>query len=155
MKQLVVIAALASMGLGADAQGEAGWELKLPERVELVAGASSPLAISITVDRGLTISKDAGIVLDLAPEGGVSVKRRRLGRGDAVDPDAEEPRFAVSLHAEATGDFTLKVHARFWLCRDKTCRPIDARRTVAIAIAAPSASDAGVGSGSGAGRKPG
>ena len=136
MKRLVVLAALAMIDPGAEAQGEPGWELKLPERVELEAGGTATLPISITVDRGLTISKDAGIVLDLAPDGGVSVKHRRLGRADAVDPDAEAPRFAVPLHAEATGDFTIKVHARFWLCRTKTCRPIDARRTVAVAIGA-------------------
>ncbi len=133
-----------ALSVRVDAQGEAGWELKLPERVELTPGATATLPISITVDRGLTISKDAGMIIDLAPDTGVSVKRRRLARTDAVDPDADAPRFAVPLHAEATGDFTLKVHARFWLCRSKTCRPIDARRTVAVAIAAPPAPDAGV-----------
>src|SRR6185503_10465809 len=64
------------------------WELKVPERVELTVGTSGTLPISLAVDRGKTISKDAGIVLDLAPEGGLTVKKRRLARTDAVDPDA-------------------------------------------------------------------
>jgi hypothetical protein len=114
------------------AYAEPGWELHVPERVELVAGTSGTLPISIAVDRGQTISKDAGLVLDLTPEG-VTVQKRRLSRADAVDPDADAPRFAVAVRAEAAGDFTVKLHLRFWLCGTKVCRTIDARRTVAVA----------------------
>ena len=125
------------IALRVDAQGNAGWELKVPERVELAAGATGTLPIAIAVERGQTISKDGGLILDLAPEAGVSVKRRRLGRADAVDPDEDSPHFAVPLRAEASGDFTVKLHLRFWLCGTKVCRPIDARRAVTISIAAP------------------
>ncbi|HEX5062895.1 MAG TPA: hypothetical protein VFV99_26155 [Kofleriaceae bacterium] len=120
----------------ADAQN-VGWDLRIPERVELVPGASGTLPITINVDRGRTISKDAGLTIDLAPEGGVSVKKRRLGRGDAVDPEADAPRFAVPLRADAAGDFAVKVHVRFWLCGSKVCRPIEARRSVAVAVTTP------------------
>ncbi len=113
------------------------WELRVPERVELVAGTSGTLAIAIVLDRGMTISKDAALVLDLAPDAGVTVKRRRLGRSDAVDPGADAPRFAIPLHAPAAGDYALKLHLRFWLCAKQTCKPIDARRSVAVAVAAP------------------
>jgi hypothetical protein len=115
------------------AYAEPGWELRVPERLELAAGTGGTLPVAIAVDRGQTISKDAGLILDLAPEG-VTVPKRRLGRGDAVDPDAEAPRFAVPIRAEAAGDFTVKLHLRFWLCGAKACRPIDARRTVAVAV---------------------
>ena len=118
----------------ADAQRDAGWELRIPERVELVAGASGTLPITFTLDRGRTISKDAGLVIDLAPEGSVQIKKRRLGRTDAVDPEADAPRFAVPVRAEATGDFAVKVHVRFWLCGQKVCRPIEARRSVIVAV---------------------
>jgi hypothetical protein len=119
-----------------DAQPSAGWELEVPERVELTAGVGGTLPIALSLDRGLSISKDAGIVVDLAPEGAVSVKKRRLGRNDAVDPDAGAPRFAVALRADTPGDFTLKLKLRFWVCGAKVCRPAEARRTVAIAVAA-------------------
>jgi hypothetical protein len=114
-----------------------GWELRIPERIELAPGSSGTLPITITVDRGRTISKDAGITLDLAPEGSVSVKKRRLGRSDAVDPEADAPRFAVPVRADAAGDFALKVHVRFWLCGSKVCKPMEARRSVTIAVTAP------------------
>jgi hypothetical protein len=134
MRAALVAAAL--VFARADAQN-VGWDLRIPERIELVAGASSALPITITVDRGRTISKDAGITLDLAPEGAVQVKKRRLGRADAVDPEADAPRFAVPLRADNAGDFALKVHLTFWLCGSKVCRPIEARRRVTIAVVSP------------------
>jgi hypothetical protein len=131
VKAVLVIAALAG-----SVRAES-WELKVPEKLELVAGTSGTLAIAIVLDRGMTISKDAAIVLDLAPDAGVAVKRRRLGRSDAVDPGADAPRFAIPLHAAAAGDYALKLHVRFWLCAKQTCKPIDARRSVTVAVAAP------------------
>ena len=125
--------------LASRAYAEPGWDLKVPERVELVAGDAGTLPIAISVDRGLAISKDAGLVLDLAPEGAVEVRRKRLGRADAVDPDADSPRFQVALRADAAGDYRVRVHLRFWLCGQKSCRPIDARRTVAVAVTAAAA----------------
>jgi hypothetical protein len=120
----------------ASAQTPSSWELKIPERVELAAGVSGTLPIAIVIDRGLTISKDAALILDLAPDAGVTIKKRRLGRGDAIDPDADSPRFAIALHAAAAGDYAIKTHLRFWLCNAKTCRPIDVRRSVAVAVSA-------------------
>ena len=112
------------------------WELKIPERVELTVGTSGTLPISIAVDRGKSVSKDGGVVLDLAPEGGgVSVKKRRLSRADAVDPDADAPRFAVPLRADSAGDFTVRLRLRFWVCGQKVCRPVDVRRNVIVVVA--------------------
>jgi hypothetical protein len=126
------VKAAALLLVASTAYAEPGWELRVPERVELVAGTSGTLPIAIAVDRGQTISKDAGLILDIAPEG-VTVQKRRLARADAVDPDADAPRFALAVRAETAGDFTVKLHLRFWLCGAKVCKPIDARRTVAVA----------------------
>ena len=118
------------------------WDVKVPERVEVAAGTSGTLPIALAVDRGLTISKDGGIVIDLAPEGALVLKKRRLGRTDAVDPDADAPRFAIPVRADAAGDFSLKVRLRFWVCGQKVCKPVDVRRSVVIAVAAPPADTA-------------
>lgn len=128
--------AAALLLVASTAYAEPGWELRVPERIELVAGASGTLPIAIAVDRGQTISKDAGLILDLQSDG-VTIQKRRLARADAVDPDADAPRFAVAVRADAAGAFTVKVHLRFWLCGTKVCRPIDARRTVAVVTTPP------------------
>jgi hypothetical protein len=139
---LVLLLVVAAFGTTAHADT---WELKIPERVEVTAGTSGTLPIAIVIVRGKTISKDGGIVLDLAPEGGLTVKKRRLSRTDAVDPDADAPRFAIPLRADAARDYTLRVRLRFWVCGQKVCRPVDAKRSVVVAVTAPSApADAGV-----------
>jgi hypothetical protein len=146
MRRLVALAIVTCV-VRAEAQRESGWELHVPDRIELQPGTSGSLAISLAIDRGLAISKDAALILDVAPEGSVTVKRRRLGRADAVDPDADAPRFQIAVHGESAGDFALKLHLRFWLCGNKVCRPVDARRTVAVSVAQPPAPpppDAGV-----------
>lgn len=133
-----LVAALVLAGLAvarAEAQRDAGWELRIPERVELVAGASGTLPIALALDRGLSISKNAQLIVDLAPDAAITVKRRRLGRADAVDPDADAPRFAIALRADTPGDFGVRVRLRFWLCGNRVCRPVEARRNVAIAVA--------------------
>jgi len=93
-----------ALGAPAAAQGDPGWDVRVAERVEVAAGATAPLSIAIAVDRGLTVSKDAAVILDLAPDPGASVKKRRLGRGDAVDPDADAPRFVVPVRGDAPGN---------------------------------------------------
>jgi hypothetical protein len=120
----------------AEAQREPGWDVRVTERVEVAAGASAPLTIALAVDRGLTVSKDAAVIIDLAPEAGIAVKKKRLGRSDAVDPEADAPRFAVPVRADAAGEHVLRLRVRFWLCGTRSCRPIDVRRATTIAAAA-------------------
>lgn len=132
MRWLVILVLL----LAASPASAERWELTIPERLELTAGAGGALPIVIAVDRGLEISKDAAIIVDLAPDNAIAVKRRRLGRTDAVDPDAGAPRFSVALRADTPGDFALRVRLRFWLCGSKSCRPVEARRNVVISVTA-------------------
>lgn len=139
-RALVVLSALGA-ALGAPgaprAQGVPGWDVRVAERVEVATGATGSLTVSLAVDRGLTVSRDAAVILDVAPESGASVKKRRLGRGDAVDPDADAPRFVVPVRADAPGDHAVRLHLRFWLCGARACRPIDVRRTATVAVADP------------------
>jgi hypothetical protein len=145
--------AVAAPAIGrAQAPREAGWELRVAERVDVAAGATAPLTIAIAVDRGLTVSKDAAVIVDLDPDPGASVKKKRLGRGDAVDPDADAPRFQVAVHGDAPGEHPVRLHVRFWLCGTRSCRPIDVRRVASIAVAGVTPQPAtGIGGGSDAG----
>src|SRR5215831_15526714 len=96
----------------------------------------APVTIALAVDRGLTVSRDAAVIIDLAPDAGATVKKRRLGRGDAVDPEADAPRFAASVHGDSPGEHAVRLRVRFWLCRSRTCRPIDVRRVATVAVTA-------------------
>lgn len=129
-----LVGLIAVIGRPAAAQREPGWDLRVADRIEVAAGATAVLTIALAVDRGLTVSKAADVIIDLELQPGLAVKKRRLGRSDAVDPEADAPRFAINLRAEAPGDHTVRLHARFWLCRSKTCRPIDVQRTTTITV---------------------
>lgn len=136
------VAALA-LGLAALAAAPAhaqqpGWELRIPERLEVAAGSTAALAITVAVDRGLTVSKDGPVIVDLAPAPGVTLKKRRLGRADAVDPEADAPRFAAQVRGDTAGEVVVKIHVKLWLCGGKVCRPVDVRRqTTVVVTAAP------------------
>jgi hypothetical protein len=137
VRSLLLVVAVAISAPRAEAQRAPGWSLEIPDRVDLVAGTVGTLPITLSIDRGRSISKDAGIILDLAPDNAISIKRKRLGRADAVDPGADSPRFSIALHSDNAGDFTIRVRIRFWLCGAKVCRPVEARRNVTVPVAAP------------------
>lgn len=122
---------------GAEAQRQPGWEVRVPDKIELATGASGMVAVSIAVDRGLTVSRDADVILDVVPDPGVTVRKKRLGRRDAVDPEADAPRFAIPVKVDAEGTHTVKLRVRFWLCGGRVCKPIDVRRTATVTAAAP------------------
>ena len=132
---LAVAVVLAVARVPTAAAQQPGWEVRVPDRVELVLGQSGVLPIAIAVDRGLTISRDAPVIVDLAGAG-LGIKKTRLGRADAVDPGADAPRFAVPLRPPAAGDFAVKIRIKLWLCGGRTCRPLDVRREARIVVAA-------------------
>jgi hypothetical protein len=138
---LVLGAAAPPAPARAEAQREPGWEVRIPERLEVLAGETGVLPIAIAVDRGLAISKDAPVIVDLAATG-VAIKKTRLGRADAVDPGADAPRFAVTVKPTAAGEHVVKVHLRLWLCGGKACRPLDIRRQATVVGVAPAPDDA-------------
>jgi hypothetical protein len=123
-----------TIAIPAAAQRDPGWEVRSPDKLDLQPAVTGTLPIAIAVDRGLTISKDAGLTIDLVPDAGVVIRKRRLGRGDAADPDADGPRFAVPIRADAAGDYAVKLRIRFWLCGGKVCRPVDTSRTVTVSV---------------------
>lgn len=130
-RYLLILIAIAGHAR-ADAQSEPGWDLQVPAHVEVTAGSTGTLPIGIVVGPGKTVSRDADITLDVSPEPGVSIRRRRLRRADSIDPNSESPRFAVPFSAARPGDYAIKVHVQFWVCGTKVCRPIDARRSVVV-----------------------
>jgi hypothetical protein len=141
----LVVALVFAIGCApADAQRDPGWEVKLPARIDVTLGGSAVVPIEIKLDRGLVVSKDAPVIVELVPEAGVSVKKTRLGRSDAVDPDADAPRFTVPVKGDTGGDHVIKVRVKLWLCGGKVCRPLDVRRQATIAVAAAAPADAGL-----------
>ena len=145
MKRVLLVGLLLGIVFGTTQAQQPGWEVRVPERVEVGIGATTLIPIAIAVDRGLTVSREGPVIVELVSETGVTIRKRRLGRADAVDPEADAPRFAVSVRGDAAGQYTVKVRVKLWLCGGKVCRPLDVRRQTAITVAAPTAGiDAGL-----------
>lgn len=135
---MIARASLALLALAATADAQpANWEIKLPDKVEAAQGATVQLPITIAVDRGFSVSKDGPVLIDLAPDPGLTIKKRRLGRPEAVDPEADVPRFVVPVRADTAGDHLVKLRIRLWLCGAKVCRPLDVKRQTTVTVTAP------------------
>jgi hypothetical protein len=128
-----VVLALALGPAAPAAAQQPGWEVRIPERVDTVAGEAGTLPIAIAVDRGLSVSRDAPVIVDLAGAG-LGLKKTRLGRADAVDPGADAPRFAVPLRPPAAGELTVKIRIKLWLCGARACRPLEVRREAKVVV---------------------
>ena len=128
MRALLVLMLLAT---AAHAQG---WEVRIPEKLEVVLGEPGTLPIAIAVDRGFVISKDAPVIVDVAAAAGISTRKPRLGRPDAVDPEADAPRFAVPLKTTGAGEYVVKIRVRMWLCGGRSCRPLDVKRQATVVV---------------------
>jgi hypothetical protein len=117
-----------------------GWEVRVPDKVEMSSAELGMLPIVIAVDRGLVISKDAPVIVDVVAPPGVTIRKPRLGRPDAVDPEADAPRFAVPLKSTTAGEHVVKIRLRMWLCGGRSCRPLDVKKqaTVVVTVQNPS-----------------
>jgi hypothetical protein len=75
------------------------------------------------------------VILDVIATG-VTTRKPRMGRSDAVDPEADAPRFAVPLKTATAGEFVVKIRLRMWLCGGRSCRPLDVKRQTTVAVTA-------------------
>jgi hypothetical protein len=138
MKLLVAaIVLLASAAARAD---DAAYELKATDANVTVGGLAS-ISLTIAPAAGKTVSHDGPVKVELTPDDGLSVSRRRYARKDAADPAADAPRFDLKVKALAAGDHALEVDVHFWLCGPKVCGPVHAHRTVTVHVATPAAPD--------------
>jgi hypothetical protein len=121
----------------------ADWKLVAPARVELAPGAAGVVEIEVVPDGGRRVSRDGPLRLDVkAGEGVVIAGRKRLGLGDAVDPGAAAPKFAVKVTGDSPGSYAVDVTVRFWLCARQSCKPVRGAATVAVDVVAPPMPDA-------------
>jgi hypothetical protein len=133
VKPAVALLALLSGVSLARADG-AGWDVRVPDKLEVAIGGTAQLKLDIAVDRGFVVSKDGPVLIDVAPDPGLYVKKRRLARTDAVDPEADVPRFVIPVRGDGAGEHPVKLRIRLWLCGGKVCRPVDQTRTTTITV---------------------
>ena len=77
MKRAAITLAFVLSAAPAGAQDQPGYKLDVPEHLDVDTGGGT-LPLTITVERGQTISKDGGLTLDIAPDAGISVRGRTV-----------------------------------------------------------------------------
>lgn len=130
-----VVASVVASGVASAQPRQPGWEVRVADKVSVAPGESGALSVAIAVDRGLAVSRDASVIVDVQADPGVTVRKKRLGRADAVDPGADAPRFTIAVKGDAPGEHAVKVRVRFWVCGGRSCRPIDVRKSALVTVA--------------------
>ena len=136
---LTALVALLALPAAAD-EREAGYELRLePRAVEARPGVEGAVSLTIAPHAGYSIDRDGPLLVRVSvePGEGLELPRAHYRRADAADALAEAPRFDLRYRPVTAGDYSLRIEARFWVCRRYTCRGAHETRQVAIHVTEP------------------
>jgi hypothetical protein len=145
-RTLITLSALCGSAVGFSGSSFADdppeFEVRAGDAVEAVAGTRSSATFTVVPAPGRTIHKGAGLIVRLSSSsGGLKIPRKRLGRNDAADPQADAPRFEVPFTAESAGSYTIAADVRFWICGPRTCRPARGAAEMSVTVRANAAVD--------------
>jgi hypothetical protein len=100
----------------------------------LKAGEQGKLSVTIKPTApGWHVHPQAPLKIRFEAPPALKLARAELGRKDAADPRAEQPRFETSFLAAAAGAQEAKATVDFFVCSDTAC--VKQVRTVAIPVA--------------------
>ena len=97
-------------------------------------GESGKLVLVVRLKSpGWHVHPQAPLKIRFEVPAGLKVERAELGRRDALDAKAAEPRFETTFVATAAGPQEVKAMLDFFICSDAAC--VKQTRTVAIPVA--------------------
>jgi hypothetical protein len=135
---LAAAAAVIGARPAAAAPPRPGYQLAVPDTLELIAGRTEAVSLTIAPEPGYAISRTGPlrIALSAEPAGALELPRPRYHRGHAADRLADAPRFDLAVRGVRPGRHRLAIDVLFWLCRGRTCRPVSAAREVTVIVRA-------------------
>ena len=137
---LFVAVVVISTGSLTRAESVVDHAVKLAESDRANVNDNRSLSLTISPRPGHVISDEAPLLVELTVAQGTNesrpleLPRTRYRRRHAADARADAPRFDLRYRALLTGEHTLSVRMRFWVCDARSCRPVDERRAVQISI---------------------
>ena len=128
-----------------EVEGKVAYRAVIPEAAIAEVGNVEEISIALVPADGFHIDPNGPMRIDLslAQDSAVRIKKRNLRRRDAVDAGSEAPRFVVPMIGDRTGQETLTVSFRFWLCRTRICRPVTGSAAMKVDVRAAQAPDGG------------
>jgi hypothetical protein len=133
---LAALSALAASVARADPAAEAAQSYRIETAgttTELPAGGAGTFVLAIVPAEKIHVHPQAPLRVVVEARG-LELAKRTLGRGDAVDPKAEGPRFEVPFVAPAAGGHELTARLQFFVCSDRWC--VKQARDVRVAVTA-------------------
>lgn len=87
------------------------------------AGQQATLSLSILPRAGHRLLKTGPVLVQLTGEN-LRTPVPLLEQKDAVDPQAEAPRWEIPITPSKAGPAALDAKVTFWICRAARCRPV-------------------------------
>jgi len=101
----------------------------------LEVGKAGKVVVDVVpLEKGIHVNREFPLKYKVEPSTGLKVDKLEWKRGDAVDPNAENPRFEIPVVASAKGAQQVVVQMRFAICSDAWCAPQTKTVTVPIDV---------------------
>ncbi len=88
----------------------------------------------VPLEKGIHVNREFPLKYKVEPSAGLKVEKLEWKRGDAVDPNADNPRFEIPVVASAKGKQQVVVQMRFAICSDAWCVPQTKTVTVPVEV---------------------
>jgi hypothetical protein len=121
---LLAALSLAAPAFGADPGADAakGYEIDTAGSTQKLApGSQGKLVLTIHPRGEWHVDPRTPLRIDLAAPAGLKLAKDRLGKKDAVTPNAEAPRFEAPFTAVAPGTHDVKAKLDFFVCSATAC----------------------------------
>ena len=138
---LALFAVVAAPALGADAVQKKERATKDDYRID-VSGSSGEVRVGedgviklvLVPKNGTKIQPQAPLEVKLSEPEGVVLEKRKLGRGDLADKDAEQPSLSTSLRGQKAGSYSIDADVSFFLCTDEWCQRMTDRVSIPVKV---------------------
>lgn len=123
---LLLASSAAESQAGDKAKPKPSYRVVFPAAMELQVGSTEVLELAVIPVDGFRVDLHGPvrITFQSGESPHVTIKKPRLSRKDALDPQSEAPRFRVPVRGIGAGQERVSIRYRFWLCRSKICRPV-------------------------------
>lgn len=88
----------------------------------------------VPLEKGIHVNREFPLKYKVEPSAGLRVDKVEWKRTDAVDPNADNPRFEIPFTAAAKGSQQVAVNMRFAICSDAWCVPQTKTVTVPVEV---------------------
>lgn len=100
--------------------------------LELKVKAPGTIALKIVAKNGFKVSDETPLSVAFTAPAGLELGAKKLVRKDTLDPKSTSPGWKTTFTAQAAGSHEVNADLVFFLCTDKLCQRMTAKRSIKI-----------------------